>query len=387
MSSFPSSPPAIPWDDLPSPCYVVDERLLKRNLDILDRVRDRTGARVVLALKGFAMFSVFPLARAHLDGVAASSLHEARLGRDCFGGDVHTYAVAYRDDEFADILSISDHITFNSIGQWHRFRGHVDNAAAEVRCGIRINPEYSEVEVDKYNPCLPGSRFGVTQGQLKAVDLEGISGLHFHTLCEQGADVLQRTLDVVRNRFGDLLRDMEWLNLGGGHHVTRDGYDVDLLCAEIERCRREFDVDVILEPGEAVALNAGYLVATVLDVICNEVDIAILDTSATAHMPDVLEMPYRPEILGADASGALPHTYRLGGMTCLAGDVIGDYSFAEPLRPGRRLVFTDMAHYTMVKTTTFNGVGLPAIALWSLEDNGLRVVKTFDDHDYRSRLS
>jgi len=377
----------IPWGEIPTPCYVVDEGRIEQNLQVLDTVQQRTGAKIVLALKGFAMFSLFPRIRRYLYGTAASSLNEARLGREEFGGEVHVYAVAYRDGEFPALLALANHITFNSFSQWRRFKDQALAATDSVRYGIRINPAYSEVAVDLYNPCRPGSRFGMRRAQFMGEDLTGISGLHFHTLCEQNADVLERTLAVVEQQFGDVLKQMQWLNMGGGHHISRPDYDVDGLCRIIDRFRQRFDLEVYLEPGEAIALNTGYLVASVLDVFHNDVDIAILDTSATAHMPDVLEMPYRPEILGAGQPGEHPHTYRLGGLTCLAGDVIGDYSFPEPLTVGQRLVFTDMAHYTMVKNTTFNGVPLPAIAIYHPADGKVSVVRTFGYEDYRSRLS
>ena len=386
----PASPepvPPIPWEDVPSPCYIVHEGLLDRNLSILDSVQQRTGATIILALKGFAMFSAFPQIRRHLRGTTASSLNEARLGFEEFGGDVHVYAVAYLDEEFDELLQMASHITFNSFSMWERFKARALAAARPVRYGIRINPEYSEVKVALYNPCGPGSRFGMTAARFEGVDLESISGLHFHTMCEQNADTLERTLDALLPKFGPILDRMEWLNMGGGHHITRADYDVDRLCRNIERVREAYGLKVILEPGEAVALNTGFLVASVVDLFENDgVRLAILDASATAHMPDVLEMPYRPTILEADEPGVKAHTYRLGGLTCLAGDVIGDYSFDRPLALGQKLVFTDMAHYTMVKNTTFNGVPLPAIALYNPED-GVRVVRRFGYEDYRNRLS
>jgi len=372
---------------IPTPCYVVNTGLIKRNLAILQTVQQRTGAKIILALKGFAMFSLFPLIREYLYGTTASSLNEARLGHEEFGGETHVYAVAYRDEEFAELLRLAHHITFNSFSQWRRFKAQALAAQAPVRFGIRINPRYSEVDVDLYNPCRPGSRFGMTRDHFAGADLEGLSGLHFHTLCEQNADVLERTLTVVEQQFGDLFERLEWLNMGGGHHISRPDYDVDRLCRTIERFRARLDLDIYLEPGEAIALNTGYLVTSVLDIFRSEVDVAILDTSATAHMPDVLEMPYRPDIAGAGQPGEQAHTYRLGGLTCLAGDVIGDYSFPAPLAVGQKLVFTDMAHYTMVKNTTFNGINLPAIAIYDPDRDDLNIVKTFGYEAYRSRLS
>lgn len=379
------SRPPIPWRELPSPCYVVDLDLLESNLQVLDSVQKRTGATIILALKGFAMWSTFPLIRRYLKGTTASSLHEARLGREEFGGDVHVYAVAIQEVEIDEYLMLANHLTFNSVSQWERFKDR--SGSSDCRFGLRINPQYSEVDVDLYNPCIAGSRFGVTAEELHGVDLEGLSGLHFHTMCEQNSDTLSRTLDKVLPDFGSILKNMAWLNMGGGHHITRADYDLDLLCLCIDRVKRECDVDVILEPGEAVAWRTGFLVSTVVDVFETQgFHHAILDVSATAHMPDVLEMPYRPEILDAGQPGEKAHTLRLGGLTCLAGDVIGDYSFDQPLVVGDRLVFTDMAHYTMVKNTTFNGVPLPSIATHS-QCGGVQVHRMFSYDDFRLRLS
>ncbi len=372
---------------VPSPCYVVDEAALERNLKILDSVQRRTGCKIIMAMKGFAMFSFFPLIRRYLHGVAASSLDEARLGFEEFGGEVHVFAPAYRDAEFLEILGYSDHIVFNSFPQWDRFKARALNyPGRRIRCGIRVNPEHSEVSTPIYDPCAPNSRLGVTRENFRGDDLAGVTGLHFHTLCELNADALARTLPAVERKFGEFLKGMEWVNFGGGHHITRGDYDVDLLCELINDFKKRFPLDIYLEPGEAVALDAGVLVATVLDIVHNEMDIAILDASAAAHMPDVLEMPYRPRIAGAGESGEYPHTYRLGGMTCLAGDVIGDYSFTQRLEVGSKLVFLDMAHYTMVKNNTFNGVRLPSIAIRD-KQNRIRVVRTFGYEDYRNRLS
>jgi len=370
---------------LPTPCYIVDERLLKRNLETLDSVQQRTGCRILLALKGFSMYAVFPLIRQYLKGVTASSLFEARLGFEEMGGEVHIYAPAYIEDEFDELMKYCDHIVFNSFSQWHKYRDRVKNHPKPIECGIRINPEYSEIETPIYNPCYAHSRLGVTLDNFRPDELDGIVGLHFHTMCEQNSDTLERTIQVVDEKFGPYIGRMKWLNLGGGHHITREDYDLEKLVKTILYVKDKYGVEVYLEPGEAVALNAGYLVASVLDIVRNGMDIAILDTSAACHMPDVLEMPYRPNIIGAGRPGEYPHTYRLGGLTCLAGDVIGDYSFPEPLKPGDRLVFCDMAHYTMVKNNMFNGVNLPSIALFS-EKEGIRVLKRFGYSDYKSRL-
>jgi len=378
--------------DVTTPCYILDEASFQHNLEILDAVQERTGCKILLALKGFAAFSLFPQIRQHLSGVAASSIDEARLGFEEFGGEVHISSPAYREEEFDELLSYAGHVVFNSFSQWDRFRPKVEASEKTVRCGIRVNPEHREVKVPIYDPCGPYSRLGTTLKNFRYEggdcdrDLAGISGLHFHNLCELGADSLQRTLAVFEEKFGKYLDRMEWVNFGGGHHITRPGYDLDLLCDIINDFMDRHPLEVYLEPGEAVALNAGVLVASVLDIVENGMEIAILDTSAAAHMPDVLEMPYRPEVLGAGKPGEHPHTYRLGGMTCLAGDVIGDYSFPEPLKAGDRIVFLDMAHYTMVENNTFNGMRLPTIAIRDSEGE-IRTVRKFGYEDYKNRLS
>jgi carboxynorspermidine decarboxylase len=372
--------------DIPTPCYVVDEGALERNLRVLDSVQRRSGCKIIMALKGFAMFSVFPLIREYLHGVTASSLDEARLGFEEFGREVHVFAPAYKDSEFEELLRYSNHIVFNSFSQWSRFKPLISATDTKISCGIRVNPEHSEVKVPIYDPCGPFSRLGVTLAHFEEENLEGISGLHFHNLCELNADSLARTLSVFEEKFGKFLEGMQWVNFGGGHHITRKDYDVDLLCELIVDFKKRYPVEIYLEPGEAIALHTGVLVASVLDIVHNEMDIAILDTSAAAHMPDVLEMPYRPEIDGAGKAGEFPHTYRLGGMTCLAGDIIGDYSFPEPLSIGSKIVLMDMAHYTMVKNNTFNGVRLPSIAVRDRQEN-IRIVRRFGYEDYRNRLS
>jgi carboxynorspermidine decarboxylase len=378
-------PVNIDFTAVPSPCYVVDEALLVKNLKLLRLVEERTGCKILLAEKAFSMFSVFPLIGRYLSGVTASSLFEARLGYEEMGKEVHIYAPAYTEQDFQEILRYADHIVFNSFSQWEKYRGSVGQAGRRIECGIRVNPEYSEIETPLYDPCYRNSRMGVTLANFHPEELDGIDGLHFHTMCEQNSDTLARTLPVVEEKFGPFLRRMKWLNFGGGHHITRPDYDVETLIRCIDSVQQKYGVQVYLEPGEAVALNTGFLVCTVLDITENGMPLVILDTSAACHMPDVLEMPYRPNIIGAGQPGELPHTYRLGGPTCLAGDVIGDYSFAQPLRPGDRLVFCDMAHYTMVKNNTFNGVNLPSIA-WNGAD-GLKVIRRFGYEDFRSRLS
>ncbi|MBO0600036.1 carboxynorspermidine decarboxylase [Sporosarcina sp. E16_3] len=371
---------------LPSPCYVVDEGLLIKNLEKMKSVIERTGCKILLAQKGFSMFSVYPLIGEYLNGVTSSSVHEARLGYEEMGKEVHTYAPAFSETEFDEILSYSDHIVFNSFQQYNQFKEKIKSNPKQIEVGLRINPEYSEIEVDMYNPCFSHSRFGVTLENFEADQLEGIDGLHFHTMCEQNSDTLERTVQVVDEKFGEYIKNMKWINFGGGHHITRPDYDIETLIRSIMFMKNKYGVQVYLEPGEAVALNTGYLVATVLDTLHNGMPIAILDTSAACHMPDVLEMPYRPEIIGAGMPNEKAYTYRFGGPTCLAGDVIGDYSFDEPLKPGDKLVFCDMGHYSMVKNNTFNGVNLPSIVLNTVND-GVKVIKQFGYDDFRSRLS
>lgn len=369
-----------------TPCYVVDEELLEKNLLILDSVQTRTGCKILLALKAFAMFSLFPLVKKYLHGIAASSVDEARLGFEEFGGEVHVFSPAYNEEEFGQLLSLADHIVFNSFSQWTTFRSRIPPEARGKKFAIRVNPEHSEVKTAIYDPCAPFSRLGVTLANFRPEELDGISGLHFHTLCELDADSLERTLVVFEKKFGEFLHGMEWLNFGGGHHITRPGYNIELLCSSISRIASKYGVSVYLEPGEAIALGAGFLVASVLDIIDNGIKIAILDTSAATHMPDVLEMPYRPEIVDAGRPGIHPYTYRLGGPSCLAGDVAGDYSFPEPLKVGSKVIFLDMAHYTMVKNNTFNGIRLPSIAIRK-RGGGVNVVREFGYEEYRRRLS
>jgi carboxynorspermidine decarboxylase len=372
---------------LPSPCYLVDERLLKKNLETLDYVQKETGANIILATKAFSMFSTFPLIGKYLKGVTSSSLFEARLGYEEMGKQVHIFAPAYREDEFDEIMKYCDHIVFNSFNQWKKYRDKVKNfKEKKIECGIRINPEYSEIETDIYNPCFENSRMGVTLDNFEPEELEGIDGLHFHTMCEQNSDALARTIKVVDEKFGKYIKNMKWLNFGGGHHITKSDYNIQLLIDSILYMKNKYNIDIYLEPGEAVSLNTGFLVCTVLDVIKNGMHLAILDTSAACHMPDVIEMPYRPNIIDSGMPNEYEYTYRLGGPTCLAGDIIGDYSFKEPLNPGDKLVFCDMAIYSMVKNNTFNGVNLPAIMKYS-EGKGIEVVKEFGYEDFKSRLS
>lgn len=375
----------IDLNTLPSPCFIVDQQMLEHNLVILDKVQKETGAKVLLALKGFAMFSTFHILNKVLAGTCASSVDEARLGREEFGGEVHTFSPAYSEETLKKILPVSDHVVFNSIGQWQRFKTICREYTSKVKFGLRINPEHSETRTALYDPCRPDSRLGVRQQELAGANLEGLSGIHFHTLCEQDSYALKRTLHAVEEKFGHLFPALEWVNLGGGHHITKPDYNVEHLCTLITAFKDKYDVAVYLEPGEAVALNAGGFITTVLDMVSPGGAIAILDCSVCTHLPDVLEMPYRPEIVGAGDPWEKQYTYRLGGISCLAGDIIGDYSFDKPLEVGDKLLFTDMAHYTMVKTTTFNGVRLPAIALYNKGD--VQIVREFGYEDFKNRLS
>jgi carboxynorspermidine decarboxylase len=371
---------------IPSPCYVLEETKLRRNLELIDSVQKAAGVTIILALKGFSMYSAFPLVREYLSGATASSLNEIKLVNEYMNVKAHTYIPAYRDDEFDEVVERSSHLTFNSWNQWERFKDRV--AGKPVSCGIRVNPQYSEVATDMYNPCVPGSRLGATRDQLPDRLPEGLEGIHFHTLCENDSFTLERTLDALESRFGDLLHQVKWVNFGGGHLMTREGYNTEHLVGLLKAFREKYNVDIILEPGSAIAWQTGVLVSTVLDVLDSQgIQVAILDTSFAAHMPDTLEMPYKPRILGAyQEPVAGKHTYRLGGMTCLAGDFMGDYSFDNPLQPGDLVVFDDMIHYTMVKTTTFNGVNLPSIGIWQ-EDETFRLVRSYGYESFKDRLS
>ena len=374
------------FTELPTPCFIVDEKRLVQNLAVLRGVADRTGAKILLAQKAFSMFSVYPLLREYLAGTTASGLYEARLGKEEFGGETHVYSPAYAEREFGEILHYADHIVFNSFNQWKAY-GNLARAAGKS-CGLRLNPECSTqpAEHAMYDPCGPTSRLGITEANFQPELLDGIEGFHFHTLCEQNADDLVRTVAAFEARFGEYMEGIKWLNLGGGHHITRDDYDVETLIKCICYLRDKYNVQIYLEPGEAVVLNAGYLVSTVLEVMHNGKDIAILDTSAACHMPDVLEMPYRPPVWRAGEPGKKAFTYLLTGRSCLAGDVIGEYSFDTRLFEGEQVVFEDMALYTMVKTNTFNGVPLPLIAI-RRADGTDEAVRMFDYEDFKGRLS
>ena len=370
---------------LPTPCYVIDEQALIRNLSILKSVEERTGCHILLAQKAFSSYCTYPLISKYLSGTTASGIFEARLAHEEMGEkQVPVFSPAYKDEDFKELLKICDHIVFNSFSQWKHLRKMIpDNCNVEF--GLRINPEYSEIETDIYNPCFANSRLGITLDSFDESELDGISGLHFHTMCEQGAETLERTLKVVEDKFGKYLYNMKWLNFGGGHHISRPDYNVEKLVSLVNYIKEKYDLQVYIEPGEAVAIDAGFLVTTILDITKNGMEIAITDTSAACHMPDVLEMPYRPFIVDSAEAGVLPYTYRLGGPTCLAGDVIGDYSFKKPLSVGDKLVFTDMAMYSIVKNNTFNGMPLPSIYLLHT-DGSTELVKEFGYEDFKRRL-
>jgi carboxynorspermidine decarboxylase len=371
----------------PSPAYVIDLGRLRHNLEVLDRVQQRSGAKILLALKAFALWKTFPLIRQTLHGVCASSPWEARLGREEFGREVHSFAAAFKESDVVELLGISNHLVFNSFAQLERFRPLWEKEKGRVSIGLRINPEHSEGHTAIYDPCAPGSRLGIPRAEFEGRSLDGVEGLHFHTLCEQLFEPLARTAAVVEDKFGNFLPQMKWFNFGGGHHITREGYDIDGLVELIKHFRGKYGLEIYLEPGEAIAIGTGLLVGEVLDVVHNQIDTAILDVSATCHMPDVLEMPYRPGIYGGFDAGEKNHTYRLGGPSCLAGDVIGDWSFEKPLSQGKRLAFLDMAHYTMVKTTTFNGIQHPHICTFEPDTGELNVVRSFGYGDFKNRLA
>lgn len=368
-----------------TPYFLVDEERLTKNLELLKRVAEEAGCKILLAQKAFSMFSCYPLLRKYLAGTTASGLYEARLGHEEFGGETHVFSPAYRPEEFDQLLQYVDDVVFNSPAQVRKYAERARAAGKSV--GLRVNPECSTQEGHAiYDPCAPGSRLGTTVENFDESLLPLLDGLHFHTLCEQNSDALEVTVQAFEEKFGKYLSGMRWLNLGGGHHITRPDYDVERLIRIIRHLKETYGVEVYLEPGEAVVLNAGFLVSQVLEVVDNQMKIAILDASAACHMPDVLEMPYRPPLAGSGEPGEKAYTYRLAGPTCLAGDVIGDYSFDEELREGSIVVFEDMALYTMVKTNTFNGMALPAIA-WRGKDGDVRMVKEFGYEDFRERLS
>lgn len=370
-----------------TPSFMVFEEALEQNLSILQHVMNETGCRILLAMKCFSMYHTFPLLSKVLNGVCASGPYEARLGRESFGKEVHVCAAGFSEDDIREVAPISDHILFNSFSQWRRLGQMALSINPALKFGLRCNPEHSEGGVEIYNPCATGSRLGIIRDEFDSESLNGISGLHFHTLCEMDSDAFERTLVVFEKRFGEFLSKMEWVNFGGGHHITSEGYDLDRLVRILNDFKERYPhLTVYLEPGEAVALNAGVLIASVLDLTRNnDVNNVILDTSAACHMPDVLEMPYRPNIIGSGEADVNAHTYRLGGVSCLAGDVIGDYSFDAPLEIGDRLTFLDMAIYSMVKTNTFNGVKLPWIYYCHVGGK-IDLIKRFGYEDFKGRL-
>ncbi len=377
----------IDFSRIPSPAYVLEEKLLRKNLELIRSVQERSGATIIVALKGFSMYRMFPMVKQYLSGATASSLNEARLIVEEMGCPAHTYCPAYKEEEFEEMMEYSSHLTFNSLGQYERYKDRVKNFPKKISMGLRINPEYAEVETDMYNPAIRGSRLGITRNLLGDTLPEGIEGLHSHTMCENDSYVLERTLVHIEEKFGDLLHQVKWLNLGGGHLMTREGYDHAHLIDLIQRLRSKYNVEVILEPGSAIAWETGFLRSKVLDIVDSlGIKVAILDTSFAAHMPDTLEMPYKPKVWGAEPAAVEgKYVYRLGGMTCLAGDYMSEYSFDAPLEVGDTVVFNDMIHYTMVKTTTFNGVGLPAIGI--LRENGeFELFKSFGYETFKDRI-
>lgn len=369
---------------IPSPCYVCEEALLTRNLKLMQRVQDEANVEIILALKGFSMWSTFELVGQYLQGCTASSVWEAKLAKETMGKQVHAYAPAYKQKDIDEMVTLVDHLSFNSLGQWNQYKAQLKDAGVSV--GLRVNPEHQEAETALYDPSAPGSRLGIRAAQLEGVDLTEVDGLHIHNLCECDSFATARTIEAIETKFAKWLPQMKWVNLGGGHLMTRQGYDVEHLINTLKAFKARWNIDVILEPGSAVAWQTGPLVAEVVDIVENEGPIAILDISATAHMPDVLEMPYRPAVRGAGEPGEKPYDYRLGGNSCLAGDVIDTYSFDAPLTIGQRIIFEDMIHYTMVKTTFFNGVEHPSIGI--LKSNGeFKLVRAFSYDDFKSRLS
>ncbi len=371
---------------LPSPCWVLQEKKLIENLNTIQRIKEKSAAKVLLALKGFALWKSFPLLRPYLDGCCASGLHEAKLASEEFSKEVHTYAPAFKEKEIEEIASLSHHLVFNSPAQLMHFADICKAINPKLSLGLRINPQYSSAPKEIYNPCAPYSRLGTRIENFDTTLLDWIDGLHFHALCEESADTLEEVLKHVEEKFGKYLPMMKWVNFGGGHHITRQGYDVEKLISLIVAFQTKYNVEVYLEPGEAIGWQSGILHSRVLDIVHNGMDIAILDTSAEAHMPDTLLMPYRAEVLGAAKAGEKRYTYRLAGNTCLAGDIMGDYSFDKALKRGDKIIFLDQMHYTMVKATTFNGIQLPAIAI-EKRDGTIELVRRFGYGDFKERLS
>ena len=376
------------YSKIPSPAFVLDEKLLRQNLELINKVQNEAGIEIILAFKGFAMWSAFPLVREYLSGATASSLFEARLCYEEMKTRAHVYSPVYFENEFEELLSYSSHIVFNSVNQFEKFYGQTQKAKHPVSCGIRVNPEFSDVGTDLYNPSSPGSRLGIGRNEFPESLPEGIEGIHFHVLCESDSFSLEKVLENLENRFEKYLHQVKWVNMGGGHLMTRKGYDHQHLIELLKKFKRKYNVKIILEPGSAIAWETGVLVSTVKDIVIHKgVKTAILDVSFTAHMPDTLEMPYRPKIIGATDPGIKSkYLYRLGGVSCLAGDFMEAYDFGRELIIGEKIVFLDMIHYTMVKTTMFNGVNHPAIAIWK-ENNKLEIIRQFKYEDFKGRLS
>jgi len=373
-------------DKLPSPCWLLEEEKLLHNLQLIERIKQESGAKVLLALKGFALWKCFDLMRPYLEGCCASGLHEAKLASEVFQKEVHTYSPAFKEEEVEQIATISHHLVFNTPSQFKRFAAKAKSVNPQLSLGLRVNPEYSASPKEIYNPCGVYSRLGTTLANFDEDLLNELDGLHFHALCEQGSDALEAVLEAFEEKFGAYIPQMKWINFGGGHHITKKGYDTQKLINLIRSFKEKYGVEVYLEPGEAIGWETGVLVAMVLDIVHNGIDIAILDTSAEAHMPDTIIMPYRADVRGADEAGKKAYTYRLGGNTCLAGDIMGDYSFDKPLQIGDRIVFEDQMHYTMVKATTFNGINLPYIAVKKL-DGSVEILREFGYEDFKNRLS
>lgn len=377
----------IDYNKIPSPCFIIDEVRFRKNLELISFVARESGAEIILAFKGFAMWGVFPILKEYISGASASSLNEARLCFEELGSKAHTYSPVYKESEIQSIIEFSSHITFNSLAQYYKYRNLIRGENINISPGLRINPEFSEINHGIYNPCSPGSRLGITSGDLSEDFPPGIEGLHFHVLFESDSYALEKVLDVVEKKFGKFLSRIKWINMGGGHLMTKSGYDLEHLIMVIKKFRKKYGVHVILEPGSAFAWETGELVATVEDIVENNgVKTAIMDVSFTAHMPDCLEMPYKPGIIGASDPISGRSSYRLGGNSCLSGDAMGDWSFEKDLEPGDRIIFRDMIHYTMVKTTTFNGVKHPSIGIWT-KDGNFRLLKEFSYYDYKNRLS
>lgn len=372
------------FSKLPTPCYVIDEKKIIKNAEILKSVQSKTGCKILLAQKAFSAFCMYPLLSKYLSGTTASGLYEARLGYEHFGGETHVFSPAYKEEDFKELVKICGHIVFNSFSQLEKYRSIWEKTNVSV--GLRLNPEHSTQDHAIYDPCAPGSRLGITKKNFRPDLLKGVEGFHFHTLCEQNSDALVSTFKALEEKFGEFFYEAKWLNFGGGHHITRDNYDIKALEELIVYAKNKYDVEIYLEPGEAVALNAGYLVTEVMDIVKNGMDVLILDASAACHMPDVLEMPYRPPLMHSGQPNEKKYNYRLSSCTCLAGDIIGDYSFDKEIKIGDRLVFEDMAIYSMVKNNTFNGMPLPDIAIMHSEDD-CKIIKSFSYKDFKERLS